>query len=214
MTDTEEPFADDSIDSDSNSESLLGNEDPDTSQETPKQIGADYTKNIFLIRMILIGVILLSTTGVAVAVFMYVREVEQANFESSFEQDSLKLFEAVGMVLAATLGAVDTFALGMVSYSQYANKTWPFVTVPDFAVRGAKLISLCKATVVNAQPLVADKQRDEWEKYALMNDGWVNEGIHVQNRDGNYKGNNVTEWEPVGFIYRNNGSVKDDGKLK
>jgi hypothetical protein len=48
--------------------------------------------------------------------------------------DSLKVFDAVG-TLDLTLGAVDNFIVKAVSYAKYSNSTWPFVTIPDFAVK-------------------------------------------------------------------------------
>ncbi len=72
-----------------------------------------------------------STVGVAVTVYRYVSTAEHTSFEGHFQDDSDKVLEAIGSTLELTLGSVDNFLVGMVSFARYTNATWPFVTVPD-----------------------------------------------------------------------------------
>lgn len=170
------------------------------------------TKSIFKIRILFSCVLIISMISIALTVYYYIANREKADFEKQFYQDSSKIFEAVGSVLASSLGAVDSFSVNMVSYSKYSNETWPFVTIPEFAIRCAKLLSLSKATVISTYPIVSTEQREKWENYSLANDWWVDEGIVVQNNDEHFKGRNVTEWSPFPVIHGNSGPIEVAGK--
>jgi len=70
------------------------------------------------------------------------RILKKKNFEEQFLDDAHKVLEAVGSSLYLTLGAIDALVDSMISFAHYTNQTWPFVTIPDFAVRSAKIRSL------------------------------------------------------------------------
>jgi hypothetical protein len=54
---------------------------------------------------------------------------------------------------------------------------FPFVTIPDFALRGADLRIQATNPELHWLPLVTDENRDEWEAYALQNRFQVNEAF-------------------------------------
>jgi hypothetical protein len=179
------------------------NEGPRTNQEDYGGIAKEESKNLFRLKLLVFAVLLASTIGVAVAVYRYVSNAEQASFEEHFKGDSDKVLEAIGSTLELTLGSVDNFLVGMVSFARYTNATWPFVTVPDYAVRLAKLRSLSKAVLVSQYHFVAGNERTDWEAYSVANDGWVVEGIEVQKKDENFEGKIVTDFWTRGDIHNN-----------
>jgi hypothetical protein len=95
---------------------------------------------VFWIRMIILAALVASTVSVACVVYFYTSDSEEEAFEKQFTSDSLKVFEAIGTSLDLTLGAADAFIVKVVSHARFSNSTWPFVTIPDFAVQAAKLL--------------------------------------------------------------------------
>ena len=82
--------------------------------------------------------------------------------------------------LDSTFGSLDSLATGLVSYAKASNQTWPFVTVPDFAIHAAKMISNCDAIIVGVLALVATEKRAQWERYTITNNQWVNASVQLQ----------------------------------
>jgi hypothetical protein len=107
-------------------------------------------------------------------------------FESVFEFESNKVVESIAASLVSNLGMLDSFAAGSITIANITNQTWPFVTLPDFAIHAAKLRALSDGLYVSLQPVVNNEQRLPWEKYARENSGWVNESRLLQESDEYY----------------------------
>jgi hypothetical protein len=52
--------------------------------------------------------------------------------------------------------------------------------------------SFSKAIVLYQYLLVQDQDRTDWESFSVANDGWMQEGVKVQNQDENYHGSAKT----------------------
>jgi hypothetical protein len=63
------------------------------------------------------------------------------------------------------------------SHSLDAKKAFPFVTIPNFEIRGSDLRIQADATGIAWLPLVTDETRDAWEEYALINRSQVDEAF-------------------------------------
>jgi hypothetical protein len=74
------------------------------------------------------------------------------------------------------------------------EQTWPFVTLPDMAVRASKLRSLSKIFLFSVYHYIAHEDRAAWESYAAQNKGWIDEGIETQKADPTFRGNIVEDW--------------------
>jgi hypothetical protein len=178
-----------------------------TSEKDSVVIGKAKHVTVFRLRLFVLVALVCSTIGVALAVYFYTTEAEEDSFEAQFLEDTAKVFETVGSSLDLTLGAVDAFLVSMVSYARSVNSSWPFVTVPDYAVRVAKIASLSRAVVLNQYHLVPEDQRVEWESYSLQNNGWVDEALRIQAIDPTYAGKLVNDWHPNGAVDDNFGPV-------
>jgi hypothetical protein len=155
------------------------------------------------LRVFLITVLFWSTIGVALAVWSYFSMAEVDAFEAQYYQDSAKIFVAVSDTLEVTLGAIDTFLLGIVSLARFSSQEWPFVTVPDYELRVRKIRGLARAAIVTQYHFVTGDQRSDWENYSVTNDQWVEEGLESQKADKNFKGTLLTEYYTRGDIHLN-----------
>jgi hypothetical protein len=172
-----------------------------TSEETEESIAKNETKAVRSLKFVVFAVMILSTIGVALAVYFYISGSETAEFESEFTDAANKVLEGIGASLYKTLGAVDAYTVSIVSFARATNQTWPFVTIPDFAVRTAKVRSLSDSVVISYYPLVSPENRDEWEVYSIANEAWVNESIAIQVTDENYYGPLIYEFETYATIH-------------
>ena len=170
-------------------------------REVPAAIASEENKNVARLRLIVIIFLVVCTAGVAFGVHRYVSKAEEASFEENFEDDSDKVLEAIGSTLDQTLGSVDNYLAGLVSFARYTNSTWPFVTLPDYAVRLAKLRSLSKAVLVTQYHYVKGDERSDWESYSVANDAWVQQGIDNQRTDPTFQGTIVESFWTRGDIH-------------
>jgi hypothetical protein len=103
------------------------------------------------------------------------------------------------------------FATVITSEALSTQATWPFVTVPDFEVRGLELNELSNSLMVGFSPLVPQGKREQWEMYASAMQGWIREGV-----DYNIDLHQNFQWEVEHldvispFIYTYMDSAKED----
>jgi hypothetical protein len=159
------------------------------------------TNTIRGLKLLVLLVLSISAIAVALTVYFYIRASETRDFEDQFEDDATKVLAAIGASLDSSLAAVDAFVVSIVSYAKATNQTWPFVTIPDYAVRAGKIRSLSNAVVIGTYPLVKTEDRKEWERYTAENNYWVEESIDIQERDSSFMGPIIREYETWDVIY-------------
>lgn len=172
------------------------------------------TKAVVSMRMLLLALLVSSTIGVALAVYFITYNTEKNRFHELFQSDAEKVFESMGASLDNSLAAADAFVVSMVVAARHLNNSsWPFFTMPSFAVTALKLRSLSNAFVVSYYPVVLSDQREAWQNYSIANDEWVNEAIDVQSRDESFHVNAPTteEWQGWGEIFTSDGPIQEEG---
>lgn len=167
--------------------------------------GLGMKKAVKYSRMAVLCILLLSMVGLAVFVYKYTDNSELRQFERQFDEDALKILKHVATEIDFMLAAADAFLVDEINVAELTNQSWPFVTNQRFAVRAAKLRSLTKALVVITYPLVTDQEREQWETYSANHDGWVDEVLHVQKGDENFRGTQMTQWSSWDKIHGNAG---------
>jgi hypothetical protein len=118
-----------------------------------------------------------------------------------------KILQTAGNTIDSVLGEFDSVAVSLVSHARASNQTWPFVTLPDFAVRMSKIVPLARTLNIYVLPMVTPKERREWETYAKRNDDWVNETVDVQRDFKNYYGPNEYDIMPHNIIHSDAGNI-------
>ena len=171
------------------------------------------TTAILRIRVIVFLVLVFSAIGVGVSVFLYTTRTEERAFEQRYNDDSHKLFEAIGGSIERMLSSYETLAISMAKVARATNQTWPFVTIPGFAMELSKVLPVSDAIQFSWLPLITPERRSEWEAYTVQNDGWVDDAIAVQKKwKGYYARSNKTfsAWETVEAIVDNDGVIPYD----
>lgn len=134
-------------------------------------------------RLVMFGVLIVTTVAVAVLVFLFVSNTENQEFLKSFDVDSNKIEESLLSTMDTKLEAVDSLAMFMVTNAREKNQTWPYTTLNDFGSKAAKMRILSHAIALQQYVYVTEEQRPEWEAYAKANEGWVQETIEIQRED-------------------------------
>ena len=168
------------------------------------------TKNVLHLKMLVIIILIASASTLAACAYVFLEKSETKQFESKFGYDAHKVFEAIGSSLDKTLGLMDSVAVTLVSYAKDKKDNWPFVTLPDFGPRMAKLLPQTDAFTITILPIVTPDQREEWEAYSIQNDEWVNQSITIQETWDGYYGPIVYDWEQYGRIHGDFGDIESN----
>ena len=125
------------------------------------------------------------TVIVAITAYFVSAKQEQDEFVAQFQEEATKVLQSIGQSMITTFQAADAFTVSIASLAAATNQSWPFVVVPDFAVRAEKIRSLANGVMVNMYPIVESDQRSEWETFtARTGKGWVDESIEaIENFD-------------------------------
>ena len=134
---------------------------------TPREsrLAAKESRTVRRTKHFVILFLLLIMIGVSVATYFWISNDEYGEFHDQFFEDSHKVLSTMGSNLVRTLEASDAFVVSIASLASATNQEWPFVVVPDFAVRAEKIRSLANAVYVNTYTLVQPNQREEWENF-------------------------------------------------
>ena len=95
----------------------------------------------------------------------------------------------------------------MVSHAKAFNETWPFVTLPDYALQMSKVLPQTDGILIQRIHFVEPEERKEWEWYTSQNNQWVNESIAFQENWDRYLGDISYEWEGHDVIYSDDGDI-------
>lgn len=164
-------------------------------------VARNESKVVQLMRILVVTALFATTVTVSLTTYKHTSSKQASDFRQNFESDSNKVLDVVGYDLDRALIAVDSAIVAMVSFARFTNQTWPFVTIPNFELRMAKLRSLCKSIFIQNYMVVLAHQRDEWEIYTSENNAWVNESIYMQAHNPNFHGPIVFDYETYDFIH-------------
>jgi hypothetical protein len=134
-----------------------------------KTLARKETKIVNVLRVLVLVLLLVTTTLTSVGVHFYTSNEETQKFESTYQANAQRIVESFHDAVERRLGAINSMATGITSHSLDAKQTFPFVTIPNFEIRGSDLRVQADATSVIWTPLVTDATRVAWEEYALMN---------------------------------------------
>ena len=142
-------------------------------QSDEVRIAVRETRMIRCVRAVFLALLVASTAVIAATVHQQLRESEQDVFTERFNELADKIFGAMGKSLDDTLGDIDTFTFDIESFARYSNSTWPFVTLPEFALRAQKFLRLTDIFYLSVHHFVTEENRKEWENYTKYNNQWV-----------------------------------------
>jgi len=171
------------------------------------------TKAVYYLKMQLLALLCALAVGVAATVFFLSRSSEMQIFEEAAADDSAKILESVGGTMDMTLGAIDSLVVSITSWADHSNNSWPFVTLPDHAVKFPKVRDLSKALYICFFPFVSLAQKPMWEQYSLqLGDAWVQDAMDQQKKDVNYHGIHLDEYyDPSPVIFSVDGPADGPG---
>lgn len=110
---------------------------------------------------------------------------------------------------ASFVGALRSMSATITSTAISENLTFPYVTVPHFEVHGVLNNNVSKAMQVSFAPLIKHHEKTEWESYASLNQGWIDEGLALGIGSKQQHVKNGTSMAPISpWIHQ----VDKDGK--
>jgi hypothetical protein len=118
-----------------------------------------------------------TATLTSALVYFHTSNDEAQKFESGFQANAQRLVESFHDAVERQLGAINSMATAITSYSLDTKQTFPFVTISNFEIRGSDLRVQADAASILWMPLVTDETRVAWEEYALINRAQIDEAF-------------------------------------
>lgn len=127
------------------------------------------TRVVNILRVFLFALLVASATLASVGVYINTQNLEKQKFEADYEVNAQRISDSFHDAVERQLGSLNSMATDITSYALDKNQSFPFVTLPDFAIRGSDLRAQAAAIAIHWMPLVTDDTRTQWEEYALTN---------------------------------------------
>ncbi|CAB9526948.1 natriuretic peptide receptor 2 [Seminavis robusta] len=182
----------------------------DHGKEDGEAIAKKEGRIVFYLRVLVILVLAVAAICVCMGVHKYVTDQQQDAFETKFNNDASKVLEVVGATFQDTLGSTDAFITQLVAYARYSGSSWPYVTMPAFAIHATKLLKLSKAFYFSVYPFVEPWQHDEWLNYTNETNGWIHESLDIQAKDEDWWGPKEKEFSHRHEIFATGGKARDE----
>jgi hypothetical protein len=134
-----------------------------------KTLARKETKAVNVLRVLVLVLLLVATTLTSVGVYIYLSNEETQMFESGYQANAQRIVESFHDAVERRMGAVNSMATAITSYTLDTKQTFPFVTIPNFEIRGSDLRVQADVIGIAWLPVVTDETRAAWEEYALIN---------------------------------------------
>jgi hypothetical protein len=145
------------------------------SDDEKEFVASEYRVIATHLRVIVVALFVGLFVTVPVAVYQISRNNEEESFEATFLGISSKVIDNVEFQLARKLNAMDSLRIALTSQGSNMpnNQTWPFVTVPDWDLRGNNVRDAGALLSIALHPKVTQDNREEWKDYVQENLGWL-----------------------------------------
>ena len=135
------------------------------------------TRWINCLRVAVLSVLLLTAILISTGVYFYTRNEERSGFIAHFEDSAHQVLNSFHDMVERNIGAAASMSTTITSYAIDKNLSFPFVTLPDFALRGSHARIQSGSLILHYFPLVTDDNREEWEEYAYQNRHHIDEAF-------------------------------------
>lgn len=126
-----------------------------------------FRKSIFLSKLLVLTVLLVSATAASVGTYKFTSNQEANEFEQQFINQADEIIKVSSSTASSSFSALQSFSNAVTSVSLVEQAEWPLVSVPHFEVRGRDYLEATRAQAIAIVPLVADQDRLQWESYSV-----------------------------------------------
>jgi flagellar basal body-associated protein FliL len=151
-----------------------------TSEADRDQLAQKETRDVFLLRVLVVIVLLLAAVAVSIVVYYITRNAEVDEFETQYSALAATVLRAFEDIVTQKMGAISSVGVAAIAYGVDDKLSWPFLALSSFQERSATARSLSGAIFISINPVVSDPQRAEWEKFVVKEAGWISEGFEYQ----------------------------------
>lgn len=151
-------------------------------EESTKNDAVDKKQNRAVARLgfTVFFILLVVTFAASFSVYFYTSQQEEEGFEQHFHDQATKVVNTFAFNAKRRLEAMNGFSEQVTSHAINTNATFPMVTLPDFERRATNMLALSEIVAVLIFPIVTAEQREEWTAYSVANQGWIDEGLALQ----------------------------------
>ena len=147
-------------------------------------IGKKRNQVVARVRLVVFLVLLAVAGAVSFSVYYYTKSQESDAFENHFYDQASKVVQAFKFNAVRRLEALEAFSTQITSYGISSNSTFPFITLPDFERHATYTLQLAEVVALLTFPIITAETRSEWEAYSVANQGWLMEGLSLQQTSG------------------------------
>ena len=152
-----------------------------TPDETGKsELASRETNHVKSLRYLLIAVLIAVATGTSIGLFFFTRSSETKEFKTAFQGQGQKLIDSFQEDSQRKLQALDSLSSRLTAFALDTNATWPLVTATHSTELLEPYRQLADAAAVQVMPIVPSRQRNDWEDYAVENQGWITKDLAHQ----------------------------------
>uniref|UniRef100_A0A7S3PD05 Guanylate cyclase domain-containing protein n=1 Tax=Amphora coffeiformis TaxID=265554 RepID=A0A7S3PD05_9STRA len=132
------------------------------------------------IRYVVFLVLLSVTVAVSMTIYVYNKNAEVSAFEDHFKDQAAKVANTFTFNAERRLEALMGFSNHITSHALTSGEQFPMVTLPNFERHATITLQLAEVVAMVVLPVVTFEQREDYVKYTMAKQGWINDGLALQ----------------------------------
>lgn len=143
------------------------NESVVVSKQQKMEIASRETKVLIWLRASFFVTLLALGIAVSISTYATSREAQTSAFSKRFETYSSRIIDSFVKVVERQLAVADGLSIALTSESlrQVDGRVFPFISLPDFVMRGSAARVMGETPLILWAPLVEEHQRAAWESF-------------------------------------------------
>jgi len=136
--------------------------------EARKVLAAKESRVLMWLRLVIFVLLAFISCLVCAAVYRSTYKNQIETFEKEFRGYGSRVIDYFHKTFERQLQAIDALSVQITSEARARGTRFPFVTLPDFEIRGSNIRTLSALPIVMWLPLVQEEDRAEWESYVAQ----------------------------------------------
>ncbi|CAB9506880.1 Receptor-type guanylate cyclase gcy [Seminavis robusta] len=129
-------------------------------------------KAVWVLRLVVFFLLASVALAVCLLVYFSTKSSLQDDFETDFHKLADKLVRGFETSVHQQFAIIGNLATDITAYAKNQNKSFPFVTLPDYNVRAGELAEIAGLATLVLFPMVEETDRKDYEAYTVANQGW------------------------------------------
>jgi len=143
---------------------LTSAKEAEETKKIQEELSKRESRNVFRLRLIVMGVLICTAAIVSSVVYMIVRDGQEQEFKNQYEGAASKVVAAFEQIMIR-MESVAGLATAYTSQGMHHN-AWPFISMEEFPPQARNALALSGSLWIGMHPIITNNYFRAWDTYS------------------------------------------------